>query len=80
MGRDFTVKEIHEMREAIAGLRSSPAPYDFSVGGRDRSDPEDIASIESAEEAGATWWMEYVPPGKVEQVKHGVAREPLRKS
>lgn len=72
---DMTPEDIRALREL-----GGPRPYDISVGGRERRDDWDAERewIRSVAEAGATWWMEWVPPADRETMRAGVDRGPLR--
>jgi len=49
------------------------------LGGRRRRDPEqDRALIRSLATAGATWWIEYVPPGERDEMRASIERGLLR--
>ena len=60
----LTVDEIAELKAQIDGSRTDPRSFDIALGGAPRgADPAaDRDYIRSAAKAGATWWMEYLPP------------------
>jgi hypothetical protein len=70
------------MKAFIQGHRDSSAPYDISVGGRQRGEDweQERALIGSLAEAGVTWWIEYVPreTGGLDVVRACIERGPLR--
>jgi alkanesulfonate monooxygenase SsuD/methylene tetrahydromethanopterin reductase-like flavin-dependent oxidoreductase (luciferase family) len=68
------VAEIGRLRPQ--GLRG----YDFVMGGR-RRNPDEVAEREwlrDIEAAGATWWMEWLPPEPPGDMRAAVRRGPLR--
>jgi hypothetical protein len=62
--------------------RGKDAPFDIVLGGRQRDDDwdQERALIKSLAEAGATWWIEYLPPelGGMDVIREAIARGPLR--
>jgi alkanesulfonate monooxygenase SsuD/methylene tetrahydromethanopterin reductase-like flavin-dependent oxidoreductase (luciferase family) len=56
------------------------APFDVALGGDKRGEDWDAERerIRSLAEAGATWWVEYVPPAELAAMREAVARGPLR--
>jgi alkanesulfonate monooxygenase SsuD/methylene tetrahydromethanopterin reductase-like flavin-dependent oxidoreductase (luciferase family) len=57
-------------------------PFDIAVGGHPRPGDLDAerAHIRAVADAGATWWMEWVPPDDREVMRRAVDRGPLRAS
>lgn len=74
-------EDIHTLRDIVQGQRSSLAGYDIAVGGSPRRTDweEEREYIRSLDEAGVTWWTEYIPPdsGTVETVRDLIKRGPL---
>jgi alkanesulfonate monooxygenase SsuD/methylene tetrahydromethanopterin reductase-like flavin-dependent oxidoreductase (luciferase family) len=77
---DFTPEEVQALRTAIAWHRTTDAPFDVVIGGRQRAVDWDQErdSIRALAEAGATWWHEWVPAADLDTMRAGVARGPLR--
>jgi alkanesulfonate monooxygenase SsuD/methylene tetrahydromethanopterin reductase-like flavin-dependent oxidoreductase (luciferase family) len=71
----MTADDVRVLRE-LAGDR----PYDIAVGGSPRGDDIDAERdhIRGIEAAGATWWIEWVPPGDRETMRRAVDAGPLR--
>jgi alkanesulfonate monooxygenase SsuD/methylene tetrahydromethanopterin reductase-like flavin-dependent oxidoreductase (luciferase family) len=71
---DWTPEDVRVLRSAIGPDR------DISVGGRARKDDWDAERelINSLQQAGATWWMEWVPHAEREVMTAAIARGPLR--
>ena len=84
----FLYKETHggpweDMSpEDVAALRrrAGGTPFTIAVGGSGR--PDDTAAllrhVRAVADAGADWWIEWVPPGGRETMRAAVARGPLR--
>ena len=76
----------HEVRALVAFIESQRSeqqrakPYEIALGGRSRSEnwEQDRTLIKSLAQAGATWWMEYVPAGELEEMRESVKRGSLR--
>ncbi len=80
---DWTPDEVQALKAAIDSQRSEQQrakPYEIALGGRSRSEnwEQDRTLIKSLAQAGATWWMEYVPAGELEIMRESVKRGPLR--
>jgi hypothetical protein len=41
-------------------------------------DARTLGDLATLAEAGATWWMESIPPGKLEDIRIQIKRGPLR--
>jgi alkanesulfonate monooxygenase SsuD/methylene tetrahydromethanopterin reductase-like flavin-dependent oxidoreductase (luciferase family) len=80
--KDWTPELVAELRARADRTRPDRARFDIVVGGRPRGADEaaERARIRSLADAGATWWVEYVPPnaGPFEAVSARVAAGPLR--
>jgi alkanesulfonate monooxygenase SsuD/methylene tetrahydromethanopterin reductase-like flavin-dependent oxidoreductase (luciferase family) len=79
---DWTPDDVRSLRAMAAEQRGASKPFDIALGGRHRDEDwaKERALIESLAEAGATWWVEYVPPevGGPEEIRACVERGPLR--
>ena len=68
--------------EDVAQLRSMAGgrPFDIAVGGHPRPDDEaaEREHIMAVAEAGATWWVEWVPPQDRDAMRASAERGPLR--
>jgi hypothetical protein len=71
----MTADDVRQLR-AMAGNR----PFDIAVGGSPRSEDveADRAHVRSVEEAGATWWVEWIAPTDRDSMRNSVDRGPLR--
>jgi alkanesulfonate monooxygenase SsuD/methylene tetrahydromethanopterin reductase-like flavin-dependent oxidoreductase (luciferase family) len=67
--------DVRRLR-AMAGDRS----FEIAVGGAPRGEDVDAekAHIQAIREAGATWWIECIPPGDRDSMRRSVDRGPLR--
>jgi hypothetical protein len=59
---DHSPSFVQEVKDLLERERRSHVGYDIVTGGRNRADDweEDRAIISALDEAGATWWVEYV--------------------
>jgi alkanesulfonate monooxygenase SsuD/methylene tetrahydromethanopterin reductase-like flavin-dependent oxidoreductase (luciferase family) len=75
---DWTPSDITALRAAVAGQRPLDG-FDIAVGGRARAaDWEaDRALIASLAQAGATWWVEWIPPADRDTMTAAIERGPL---
>jgi alkanesulfonate monooxygenase SsuD/methylene tetrahydromethanopterin reductase-like flavin-dependent oxidoreductase (luciferase family) len=73
--------DVRALKAIVQRRRGSSAGYDIVVGGSPRRDDwdEERAYIRSLAEAGATWWLEYIPPnvGDLDVARAYIARGPL---
>jgi len=72
--------DVHELKRFVAAHRTSTTPLEIVVGGRGRSadwDSERVA-IQALAEAGATWWIEWIPPSEPDVMRAAIERGPLR--
>lgn len=80
--RHISADEVHALKSFVAPRRTASTPFDIVLGGQIRGEDWEAerAHIKSVAEAGATWWIEYMPPevGRLEQVRACVERGPLR--
>jgi alkanesulfonate monooxygenase SsuD/methylene tetrahydromethanopterin reductase-like flavin-dependent oxidoreductase (luciferase family) len=72
---DWTPEDIRMLKSMAEDQRTSSSSFDIVVGGR-----KEKALIRSLAEAGATWWVEYIPPdmGDLEFVRAYIQAGPLR--
>jgi alkanesulfonate monooxygenase SsuD/methylene tetrahydromethanopterin reductase-like flavin-dependent oxidoreductase (luciferase family) len=78
--QDLTPLEVHDVKDFIARQRTTTAPFDLVLGGRERRDDwaHEQNYIRALGEAGATWWVEWVAPADVAAMHAAIARGPLR--
>jgi alkanesulfonate monooxygenase SsuD/methylene tetrahydromethanopterin reductase-like flavin-dependent oxidoreductase (luciferase family) len=80
--RDWTPEDVQTLRTMAERWRSKDVPFDIVLGGRQRDDDwdQERALIKSLAEAGATWWIEYLPPelGGLDVIREAITRGPLR--
>lgn len=78
---EMTPDDVRQLVAEIGCLRPQGLDgYDFVMGGR-RRNPDEAAERDWLREmaaAGATWWMDWVPPGPADEMRHAVRRGPLR--
>jgi alkanesulfonate monooxygenase SsuD/methylene tetrahydromethanopterin reductase-like flavin-dependent oxidoreductase (luciferase family) len=72
---DMTPADVRAVRDS-AGAKA----FDIAVGGHARADDWETERewIRAVEEAGATWWGEWVPPADRDTMRNSVRRGPLR--
>ena len=79
---DWTPADVRALKAMVEHERGPHASFDIVLGGRHRSEDWDTerALIKSLAEAGATWWVEYLPPmiGGRDEFRAAVQRGPLR--
>ena len=79
---DMSPADVQALKAEVARLRGHDAPFDIVLGGRKRAEDWDRerAHITAVAEAGATWWMEYLPPeiGDLATARACIERGPLR--
>lgn len=79
--RDWTPEDLRALRAEITALRAPDAPpFEIAVGGRERQPDWDAerALIAASEQAGATWWQEWIAPTDVPTTRAAIKRGPLR--
>lgn len=77
-GRHLTPDEVRRLKSEIEMHRPSGEPFDLALGGLARGDdPVGDQAVGALEEAGATWWIEWVPPGDLETMRAAINRGPL---
>ncbi len=77
---DYTPDEIAGMAGDIAALRTTATPFDIAIGGRRRRPDEQAERryLDEIADAGATWWLEFVPPAPADEMIRAIQRGPLR--
>lgn len=79
---DFTPDDIRALLADIARQRSATTRFEIVVGGRKRGEDWEAerALIASLAEAGATWWIEYIPVGfgDLADIRARISAGPLR--
>lgn len=73
--RGMTPDDVRELRSLAGDM-----PFTIAVGGRPRAADWTVerSHIASIAEAGADWWVEWVPPGDRAEMRDAVGRGPLR--
>ncbi len=78
----LTPDDLRTLRDLVLQQRGNLEGYDIAVGGSSRRPDweQEREYIRSLAEAGATWWMEYIPPaaGDLEMVRTLIRSGPLR--
>jgi hypothetical protein len=77
--QDLTPQDISELRAMRVAQCGPDIPYDIVVGGRRRGDDwqREQTIIKSLASAGATWWMEWIPPSDRQAMRIAVKNGPL---
>lgn len=79
---DWTPDDVRSLKTLSDNQRGVSGPFDIVVGGSRRDDDWERrrALIRSLAAAGATWWLEYIPPdtGELDIVRDHIAGGPLR--
>jgi alkanesulfonate monooxygenase SsuD/methylene tetrahydromethanopterin reductase-like flavin-dependent oxidoreductase (luciferase family) len=72
--------DVRTLKRFIESRRTAGGTYDIAVGGhrRDADWDAERAHIRSVAEAGATWWVEWVPPDEPAKMRAAIERGPLR--
>jgi alkanesulfonate monooxygenase SsuD/methylene tetrahydromethanopterin reductase-like flavin-dependent oxidoreductase (luciferase family) len=78
--QDMTAQEVRQLRGMVEQKRGPGGAYDIVVGGRRRGEDwkQEQALIQTLAEAGATWWVEWIPPSDRQTMRAAVKRGPLR--
>jgi probable F420-dependent oxidoreductase len=79
---DLTPEDVRQILANVEHERTDPGPFDLVVGGEERREDwdEERSVICSLEEAGATWWLEWVAAAGFEEMRLAVARGPLHRT
>jgi alkanesulfonate monooxygenase SsuD/methylene tetrahydromethanopterin reductase-like flavin-dependent oxidoreductase (luciferase family) len=77
---DMTPADVRALKAFVEEQRSVNLPFDIAIGGRERREDWDAerAFIQSIADAGATWWMEGLPPAELNLTRAWIQRGPLR--
>ena len=80
--QDLTPHDVSEIRAEVERRHPDPGHFDIVVGGEERREDwdEERSVIRSLAEAGATWWLEWVPAASFEEMRRAIARGPLKVS
>jgi alkanesulfonate monooxygenase SsuD/methylene tetrahydromethanopterin reductase-like flavin-dependent oxidoreductase (luciferase family) len=72
--------DVRGLKHFVEANRSMDSSFDIVVGGRKRGDDweHERGLIRAVSEAGATWWIEWVPPAAPEVMRTAIERGPLR--
>ena len=78
--QDMTAQDVKALREMVEQQRGTAEAYDIAVGGRRRAEDweQEQMMIQTLAEAGATWWVEWIPPSDRQKMRTAVKRGPLR--
>jgi alkanesulfonate monooxygenase SsuD/methylene tetrahydromethanopterin reductase-like flavin-dependent oxidoreductase (luciferase family) len=79
-GQGLSPEDIRAIRAYVQEHGADMQRFDIVAGGPRRGADWDLerARIRAVAEAGATWWVEWVPPSEPEAMRAAVARGPLR--
>jgi len=77
---DMTPADIHAIKAFVEQERPVPRSFEIAIGGRERREDweEERVLIRSLADAGATWWMEGLPPAELNLIRTWIQRGPLR--
>ena len=77
---DMTPADIRALKAFVEEQRPATLPFDIAVGGRERREDWDAERmfVKSLADAGATWWMERIPPAELDVMRSWIERGPLR--
>jgi alkanesulfonate monooxygenase SsuD/methylene tetrahydromethanopterin reductase-like flavin-dependent oxidoreductase (luciferase family) len=81
---DMMPDDVRGLKDFVERQRTaslpSPIPYEIAVGGRERAADweQDRMYVRALAQAGATWWMEHIPPDEPDLVRAKIERGPLR--
>jgi alkanesulfonate monooxygenase SsuD/methylene tetrahydromethanopterin reductase-like flavin-dependent oxidoreductase (luciferase family) len=72
--------DVRGLKSFVAANRSSDSPFEIVVGARKREDDweHERGLIRAVTEAGATWWIEWVPADDPRTMRAAIERGPLR--
>jgi alkanesulfonate monooxygenase SsuD/methylene tetrahydromethanopterin reductase-like flavin-dependent oxidoreductase (luciferase family) len=76
----MTPDDVRGLKRFVEGDRLAGGTYDIAVGGQRRSQDWEAERnhIAAVAEAGATWWIEWVPPDEPAVMRAAIERGPLR--
>jgi alkanesulfonate monooxygenase SsuD/methylene tetrahydromethanopterin reductase-like flavin-dependent oxidoreductase (luciferase family) len=77
---DMTTQDVSTLRAMVEQERGTIEGYDIVLGGRRRGEHwnQERMLIQALADAGATWWIEWIPPSDRETMRAAVKRGPLR--
>ncbi len=79
---DWAPQDVRLLKALVTDQRGPSTPFDIVLGGRQRGADweKERLLIASLAEAGATWWVEYLPPeiGGLDEFQRAIERGPLR--
>lgn len=75
----WTPADVQALKAFIESQRPEAAAFDIALGGQERSADweQERALIKSLAQVGATWWIEWIPPGPLEVMRACIQRGPL---
>ena len=78
--QDMLPEDVRDLKATAERSRAASSPFDIVIGGRERGPDWDAerAAIKALEEAGATWWSEWIPAAPLATMRAAIARGPLR--
>ncbi len=76
---DMTPDDVRQIGAAVGRDRTGALPFDIVAGGEERREDwgAERSVIASLAEAGATWWLEWIPASGFEEMSRAVRRPPL---
>jgi alkanesulfonate monooxygenase SsuD/methylene tetrahydromethanopterin reductase-like flavin-dependent oxidoreductase (luciferase family) len=79
-GQGVTPDDVRAIRSYVEEHRTAATPFDIVAGGRRRGPDwdQERARIRAVADAGATWWVEWIPPADLATMRAAIARGPLR--
>ncbi|SNT45563.1 Luciferase-like monooxygenase [Asanoa hainanensis] len=77
---ELSAVQVVSILDTVRAERGSLEGFDLVVGGRRRRTDwsAERLHVAAVAEAGATWWMEWVPPGPPDEMRAAVSQPPLR--
>ncbi len=77
---DMLPEDVRALKAMVEQQGTRATPYDIALGGNQRFADWDAqrAHIKAVEEAGATWWSEWVPAAPLATMRAAIERGPLR--
>ena len=73
-------EDVANLSANVRGQRADTTPYDIAVGGRERGQDweQERKYLGQIAAAGATWWLEAIPPSDLSTMQGWIRRGPLR--
>jgi alkanesulfonate monooxygenase SsuD/methylene tetrahydromethanopterin reductase-like flavin-dependent oxidoreductase (luciferase family) len=77
---ELSAGDVAESLDRVRADRGSIEGFDLVVGGRRRRADwsAERLHVAAVAEAGATWWMEWIPPGTPDEMRAAASQAPLR--